>query len=369
MAEWQRIVNTTITQHIREIEPAVLRNRKLTAALQSRGRISFNNSGKNFDWRMEYKRKTLSQWGDMDVLGYIRTNRWQVPELDWRGYIITEVFSGREMELNKGKEAIVKLVSDLMSGIETDMKEGFGDEMYVDGNLAGNEQRIHGIESFMGGSYTTGKCYTPSDTYAGLSTALAGLGGSWTGTGPSAWPLGSGTAEYDVWSPVMINFQSDSGANGFSQATGSWALNAVEALRFGIQIGSRNAGKTGRIDMVMLDQGLYLDFLQALTAKEHIMITTTGGLLRTLGFEDVQTLDGVDVTSEFGIPQNALTENRVGYGWNLDKMELKCVYPTLFQAKGPFYDENQDAHRLMVKFLGNLRFFSPRYFVKWLGDT
>ena len=50
--EWSRIVNTTIHEFIREVEPNILRNRKLLAMMKARGRITFNHAGDLMDWKV-----------------------------------------------------------------------------------------------------------------------------------------------------------------------------------------------------------------------------------------------------------------------------------------------------------------------------
>lgn len=45
-APWSRIVNSTIKNYIKERENNTLRNRKLSALLKKRGKITFNWSGR-----------------------------------------------------------------------------------------------------------------------------------------------------------------------------------------------------------------------------------------------------------------------------------------------------------------------------------
>jgi hypothetical protein len=62
----------------------------------------------------------------------------------------------------------------------------------------------------------------PSVTYAGLSTALANQGGTWTAnltTSPNAtlandWPDGTGDSEYDYFAPKLINWSSTGWGTG-----------------------------------------------------------------------------------------------------------------------------------------------------------
>ena len=52
MADWSRIVNTTIKEYIRDVEVNVVRNRKILALMKSKGRISFNHAGDGMDWKV-----------------------------------------------------------------------------------------------------------------------------------------------------------------------------------------------------------------------------------------------------------------------------------------------------------------------------
>jgi hypothetical protein len=37
----------------------------------------------------------------------------------------------------------------------------------------------------------------------------------------------------------------------------------------------------------------------------------------------------------------------------------------MFNSEGPFYDETSQSYRFVVSTLGNLKFKSPRSFIKW----
>ena len=82
-----------------------------------------------------------------------------------------------------------------------------------------------------------------------------------------------------------------------------------------------------------------------------------------LGFTDVINWDGVDVTSEYGVPDTT------GYGWNFNSLQLRCLGKQLIRVKGPVFNENNDTYRLLLGFWGNLKFESPRDFVKFDNIT
>lgn len=354
MADWSRIVNTTIKEYIRDVEVNVLRNRKVTAMLKQKGRITFNHAGDGMDWKVQYKRAPMQGYADTDTLTFSRRDRWKTAQLDWRGYAITDSMTKQERLKNKSTEAIVKIYDQIAKNLMDDMEDQFGDEFYIDGSAAGNAKRIHGIESALsGGSASAGNFIaTPNKTYANLDTTLGAYGGTASGT----WPIGTFDAHYDFWSPLLVDYTN----TGWAATTKTWPNTCIEALRFGIIHTRKNKSKKGMLDFIILQDELYRAFLQAIDGKERIMIQRdkkSDGLV-SLGFEDVQNFDGVDLTYEYGTPAN------VGYGWNIDQVELKSLQPQVFVPEGPDYDVASKSWRFSVDFFGNMT-LNPRYLCKF----
>lgn len=357
MSDWIRVMNTTIANFIKGAENNVMRNRKLLALLKSRGRVTFNWSGEKMVWRLRYARGPMQGYSDGETLTFPRRNRWKTAELDWRGYAAAEGVTKLERLKNRGPEQIIDLFSDTTSAMLEDMDENFCDELYGDGNAAGSTKKIHGIESFMGSSGTSlSYVASPSDTFAGLSTALAAYGGRWSGS----WPAGKGDAQYDFFSPTLVDI-SDA---AWQADTASWANVAGQALRYGIIRSQRNKTQKGRLDMILLESEMYRLWLESLTQTERIIVqkSTENSLLAKMGWGDVQNFDGVDITWEFGTPDG------IGYGFNIDQMELRSMQDRLFVAEGPVYDEGSSSYRMKLDFFGNC-VWNPRYFSKFKAYT
>jgi hypothetical protein len=353
-AEWSRVVNTTMHQFIREEEVNILRNRKLLAMLKERGRISFNHSGDFMDWKVRYKRAPMQGFTDSDTLTFARRDRWKTAQLEWRGYAGTDSMTKRERLMNKNAEAIIKVFSQIGQNLMEDIEEHFGDELYVDGNASGNEKRMHGIESFMGvsGAASGGFIGVNDDSYAGLDTDLAAYGGTWSGT----WPNGTGDSHYDFWTPLVVDYED----TAWAAATKTWPNTCLEALRYGIIKGKKNKSKKGMLDLILLNDELYRQFMDKLQTEEQINVDRTmkkGGLL-SLGFSDVVNFDGVDVSSEYGVPET------VGYGWAFEHMELRSLQGQLFVPEGPDFDIATQSYRFSIDSFCQAR-HNPRYFCKW----
>lgn len=366
MAEWSRVVNTTIRKYVKGEEVQILRNRKLTALLQSRGRVKFNCSGEQLDWKVRYKRAPLTGYADADTLTFPRRNRWKTAVLPWRGYATTDSMTKKERLMNKSTEAIVKMYDGIARVLLNDIEDQFGDELYVDGNGTGNSKRIHGIESCLAATQTvnisTGaarsanaadKVGAPVDTYANLLTTRGNYGGSWSGS----WPNGTGDAHYDFWTPVLVNYTS----TAFGGAADTWAGQGDEAIRYMIIKCQKNKSKRGQMDLVLLTGDLYNDLLNLMDAKERFISrpNRTEGSLAKLGFTDMLNYDGVEVTWEYGVTAN------VGYGFNVDHMTLNSLQSQLFVPEGPDFDIASQSYRFSIDFFGNMQ-LNPRNFGKLL---
>lgn len=364
MPSWARIVNSTTRQFLRKEEVNILRNRRLTAMMKSKGRITYSNAGEKLDWKVRFKRAPLSGYADAETLTFPRRNKRKTATLDWRGYRATDSMTRREKLQNKNTEAIIKLYENIQKELMEDVEDQFGDEFYVDGAAAGNSSRLFGIESFMGTNGTvnisTGaqrsanaadKNGFPTDTYAGLSTALGNYGGSWTGP----WPSGTGSAHYDFWSPNIVCYNS----TAFSGAADTFAAQGDEAIRYGIIKSQKNKSRKGALDLIILESTLYMSLLELLDSKERF-ISRRGaneGSSAELGFGDVVHFDGVMVTWEYGMADG------LGYGFNIDEMELRCLDKQLFVPIGPDFDIASESYRFSIAFDGQLK-CNPRAFMK-----
>lgn len=366
MGEWQRIVNTTIVNYLRGEEIAIRRNRKLLAMLEKKRRMRFNQSGDGIDWKVRYRRANMVVNNGEQTLDFARVNRHKTAQLDFEGYAIVDSMTKRERLKNRSTQAIVKLYSNQIPMLMEDMRDQFAEELYIDSSASGNSGRMSGIETMMAATQTinltdgaarTANAADPvgysDDTYAGLDTDLGSITGGWTsGDIDNTWPFGRGDSGYDFWTPVIVNYTS----TAFTGST--WDANAIEATRFGIEaVNSRNLGSDGQVDMVLLDRSLFRRYKDALDSKERIQVSSDLGL-RSLGFRDVIEQDGVEISAEYGMPAG------VGYGFNLSAMELMSMQDRLFVGEGPMWDSGSRTFRVVVDFLGQMKFKSPRNFFK-----
>ena len=153
----------------------------------------------------------------------------------------------------------------------------------------------------------------------------------------------------------MVNWASDT----WVASGDTFAVTGHEAIRQAIIWGQRNKSKRGAIDMFLLEAQLYNDLLNILDSKERFYATRgkVEGSLVELGFTDSVNVDGVDITWEYGVPST------IGYGFNVDQMQLCSLQGQLFVPGGPVFDEASQSYRFWIDFYGNLS-CNPRGFVK-----
>lgn len=377
--DWARVIGTTIVQHLREEELATFRKFKIFAMLESSGNVIMNQSGRGFDWNVRYRNAPVTGNTGDTPRTFARINMWKRAELPWRGFTTSDAVYRREMLENRGQQALVDVAGKMAERLKESLEQHLSYQPYRDGEASGAENDFHGLDSFLGyagtvdesGSSVFGQDSSggtadrfgyPDDLYAGLSTRLGYYGGGRVNATSGVWPNVPVDPEGDFYSPVVINYNATSfnpgvtnPSTGAVTAKGDWTRNCIAAIREGIHQCKRNDTKEAQIDMVVLDRALYIKFLNQYNDKERIVVSKENGL-KSMGFSDVTSLDGVEITSEYACPAGR------GYGLSIGNMELRCLENQLMVAEGPFYSEETQSYRYACSTLGNFRFRSPRNF-------
>ena len=371
--DWSRVIATTIVQHTRETEEATFRKFKVFSMLESSGNVIMNQSGRGFDWNVRWQMAPVTGNSGDTPRTFSRVNQWKRAELGWRGFTTTDSIYRREMLENRGQQALVDVAGKMAERLQESLESHLSYQPYRDGNASGAENDFHGLESFLNYDGTVSEAASgvfdkrtanvadrygyPDDNYAGLSTRLGYYGGGRISGSTGIWPNVPVDPSADFYSPLIINYNATSFNDSHGTATpkGNWKLNCVQAIREGIHGCKRNDTREAQIDMVVIDRALYIQFLNQYTDKERIAVTKEGGL-KAMGFSDVVTLDGVEVTSEYAVPPGK------GYGLSIGNMTLRCLENQLMVAEGPFFSEETQSYRFACSTLGNFQFKSPRSF-------
>jgi len=344
MAEYIRVLRAAHAHFISKLALETTQKRVLLAMLKKKNRIRQKVGGTQMEWRLRFKEHSLQGVDDMEVLTWVRENTYQQATLPWRELVVKDVISRREVKLVKGKkEAIVDVYRDVMGRLKEDFSSGFADQLWIDGNAAG-EKRFHGIESVMaddGATINTDLTAATSDTYAGLSTVRGNFGNTATDPG------------FGWFSPLLVN----TGANG-----GSWAANCDDILHRAFVDTTFGNGSEGTVDVVILNKTSWVDMLNIIDGKERIIVGKDNDVT-DLGFRSI-TWDSVPLTWDFGVPTTVSNPGALtvqGYGLNIDAIEL------LFAGNqgdicegGVYYDEDQRSYKILVESLGNMKIDKPR---------
>lgn len=363
MAESATLIKNTAQKYIKGASDHTIRQRVLLAMLAQGGRIKYNQSGYDLNWNLKIKLPDVVQGGDNAQNIFTEHDLNIQMTLGVRSYKTLGRVSKRKVTLNRGGQlAIVDLFDQEMDSMKQALRNEFCAEIYKDGNGTGRGECIHGFESFLGDDGATtaaDRVANPSDTYAGQSTALANNGGSWATSGAPAyntaigtvWPYGNGDPEYDCLSPKLLNYTS----TAWSSGTNTWTANATELLRRARTWCKVNGG-TKMPMMHMLSADMYDELEDAIEVRfRH---TTPLQSAVDLGFPDVIQYSGMGLSREFDVTPG------VGYGINLDDIEILSAHSDLFYMEGPVDDFRSESYLFLAGFLGNMR-CNPRGFAKY----
>ena len=256
------------------------------------------------------------------------------------------------LAIGSGPEAVVKVLPMILGSLTEGMTDELSEQLYGDGNATTTD--IHGFASWT--SAAAGKngagTGTANDTYAGQSTALANLGGTWTGT----WPSGNGDDEYDCFTPLVVDYTHTS---KWEASTKTWRYTWREAVRFAAHHLFRLHGK--KLDFIIVDSDMYQDCENSVEDKERIIVEGQKDL--DLGYPTIRQ-SGVKIMTDYHAPADK------GWGVILSELELMSQQPQLFVR-----DEGEDwdiqLETTYLDFFGNMKISTPAYFVSFqaLGGT
>ena len=362
--EWIGIIETTRHKYMKGASDLTIRKRLLLAMLRNRGRLTYNHSGDELRWDVEFSQPPVSAIGDGGVIDFSNHDAYRQLGVDWRGYVATDTMTMKQQRMNRGDEAIVKVFSKKQGNLMKSIRDNFCGELYRDGSAAGRENNIHGVETFCGddGNTVVGdRIANPSDTYGetSLSTAAGNLGGSWSsdGTAPNAtlgtdWPDGQGDSEYDYLSPKLVNWGSTSWGTG----TNTWEANAWRVVSQTITWLCLTGGDEANPTLMPLAGNLFQGYKNAQEVKTRITVPHKES--QDLGFEMVLNQDGCGLYPDFDCPINT------GYAFKLETIEVCSLFPELFWMQGPDRDpRTQWSYLWGTGHYGNVK-WSPKHVAK-----
>lgn len=357
--EWIGVVNAAAPKYLKGAADLTVRKRLALSMLEKRGKVTLNYRGSHeTQFAVDYKEPPVESFGSNGTITYEARDYLKRGTIDWRGYVANDFMTLKEYEETRsgGEYVIVDRYKRIFPKLTKAVRNKIGLELYIDGNAAGNENRFCGLNSFCGaGTVAAGDIVAvPDDTYFGLDTDVH-QAGTWTAnlaTKPNStiaydWPEGEGDAEFDFWSPKLINTSS----TGWGTGSTSWQDNCEKVMRRAIQWLSLTAGVEGRSLLCILNGQMLTQVKDYFSARQRVLVPHKEA--NDLGFPDVLNFEGLALQAEYGCPANT------GFIVNLDETEL-CILPNeLIKSEGPMRDQNTLGYKFAVYTFGNFK-FSPK---------
>jgi len=359
MAEALSLVNVTAKRYMAGAADLTLRRRLLLALLAKNDRIRYGESGFDCNWNVQFSEPPVQPHGSSGEYEFNAQDLYRQLVIDWRGYVATDKMDYKDELMNRGSLAIIDRYARIIPNLKSSLENKFGGEFYINGNLAANSSRLHGMLTFaVAGTVAAGDVIAvPAATYGGKSTAPQDQGGSWSAnltTKPNAtlatdWPDGNGTTEYDYLAPVLINTSSTNWGTGST----IWEDNCGRILRRASTWLTKNAGQDGKPTVYVCAADIFNGYQNYQEAKFRNIIPHPEG--RDLGFPDTLSQDGVMVKYEFDVAAGEF------WGVNVFQMEMASLDDVMWGVRGPTYDIKSDSTLFKAGFFGNMR-YQPKYF-------
>jgi hypothetical protein len=354
MAEFSDVVKEAAPLYLKGRADNTIRNRLLLMLLAQHGRIKYNANSHKLYWNVKAGQRVIESYGDEGVIQFTRSDLHEQLNVDWRGYVMTDKMTKKQKLMLGGMSAIINRYSETAEDILDDLQDGFCGELFIDGYAAGNENRIHGLESFFATGTTVAgdRIAKPDDTYGGHNTDVADRGGTWSTSLTTAnnadlandWPDGNGDADYDWNSPKVVNWSS----NAWGTGSTAWEDNCERVLAQATCWSQQTGGKRGRPTLYMLASDMFYRYQNKMRAKYRIQVPHQQA--NDLGFSDVLNQDGVMIQADFDVPAET------GYGLNVYQMCLESLDSVLFGSDGPDFDIKSNSWLWLTGFFGNARY-------------
>jgi len=355
-----RVDVSTLSNYLKSMTEPLYKKDVFLGGLKAHGRLSFNHGGKDINWPVKFRRRTIVEAGGYnEQVAFPQTNVHKRASIPWRRFRLGESVSKFEKLANRGAarqfDALGGLIDDCMDDFITDFRE----KVFDDGNATG-AKTLHGFESMFSnsGELSLGVVGDPNDTYGNLSTALGNYGGDWTPDTGSAWPTGSGDAEYHFWSPLIVDYTSDNTTPGWTASTKTWVNTWQEVLRWAMayqEIIQKHA-----FDFCIMAPNLLLAAKQSLETDQRFELTQNGPLtemgFRTLAYE------GIELQSSYAVPTS------VAYLFSWDKVALMAMEKQLVTVEQD-NDITDSTDLYHLDSFCNLKFESPAFNAKLVSIT
>lgn len=346
------------------------RRRMILAMIEKYGGIERNAGSHSVTWNVEDVEPAVSTFEDSTNLTFKTTDKSHQLTTDYRGYRSTDRLSLKSQKMNQGSTRIEDLAKKKPEAILRAIRRNICQDIYLDGNGAGRTTRIHGMGSFLGaatGVTATDRLAAPSDSYAGISTALGQNGSTWETSGETytaglteSWPAGVGNANYDSHAPLLINTTSTKWNSG----TASWRANCEEQIAFsGLFQGNRGArGIDDDAPYVHVLGGTLMHDFQSVQRDKGIQVQSHNDKELITTQREAMLFYGDMVTTEADCPSNE------GFGFAPAMMDIFHLGDTMIEGMPGDWVTTEGAWLYLGFSFMNIRHL-PKFYVHYKDRT
>lgn len=341
MPEYERIIQAAQEKFAKGASNETIQRSVILNTLKKRGRITYNDSGRDFNWKTKYKQIELETTSDMEAYTFQRHNVYKNFKLDWRGGRIGDVISEKERLITRGPQQIIDLWGTKAEVLKEDAMDQLNKWMYYDGNATNYTKNFHGLKSIL--SYatasTTDQYGTGNDSYGGQTLNA----------------VHNTESDATAYTPAHVNEKYTD--------YGSWASQPLKIMRALVSACTVKNTADGRPDLAITTEARYLQFKDALASSERYLVSGQDITKLSSGFDAVR-YDGLDLTWDYDYDgTGALGDSTVAI--NTRKMKLRLLTKQLFTGSSSF-DHDRRAYLFDLVIWGNLE-LNPRYF-GWSRD-
>lgn len=368
---------TAAPKYMNDFMDQTMRKHSLLNMMKEYGMIEYNAGDAATIYQIKVREHAVRTKVDTTRLTFENSDLFEQCEVDVRAYEASDILTEEQYKKNQGEGRLINLMDAKMKGMVSTLWRRMNEYLYHDGDLAAYLDGFRGLESCLaddGATVVGDRVAAPSDTYAGLSTALGNFGGTWSTDLASAdqynttlandWPNGKGSnGSYDANSPLLINWSS----TAWGTSSNLWDDNLEIVLREAQAIQKIRCGDINAPIFFIMPSMMYTK-AENFYSQRHRHYAPFGG---EQGYSEQNLMvDGVVLRVDYGVPANTV------YGVCPDHIEAFFFPPmnrggsgaevgdeAFIDAFGPTWDEASGAYLMRADVYGNFRMY-PKYLVK-----
>jgi hypothetical protein len=136
-AVFSELVTTTFRNHRRNVVDAVSNHNALYRMLGKGNKVRTESGGLTIAQPLEYANNgTYQRYSGLDILNTAQSDVFTAAEYQWRQIALHVVASGRELRINRGPAALIKLAKQRVNNAMHSFANNFALDMYSDGSLS-----------------------------------------------------------------------------------------------------------------------------------------------------------------------------------------------------------------------------------------